>query len=187
MTLGDLLASIGQQLERARIPYMVTGSVASSYHGEPRATRDLDVVIDPTPTSLAAFLDSLSRDTYYLDADAATTALRERTQFNVIDRATGWKVDLIIRKDRPFSAEEFGRRLPADMLGTHTFVATPEDVIIAKLEWAHASGSDRQLRDVQSILHGAGEQLDRAYLDRWISQLGLADDWASVLADLGSA
>ncbi len=183
MTLGDLLGSIGPKLEHARIPYMVTGSVASSYHGEPRATRDLDVVIDPTPGALAAFLESLPRDTYYLDADAAIAALRERTQFNVIDSATGWKVDLIIRKDRPFSAEEFGRRLPAKMLSTDTFVATPEDVIIAKLEWANASGSDRQLRDVESILAAAGEQLDRTYLDRWISQLGLTDAWASVLAD----
>ena len=51
MSLGALLAATVAQLERARVPYMITGSVASSYHGEPRATRDLDIVIDPDPVS----------------------------------------------------------------------------------------------------------------------------------------
>jgi hypothetical protein len=46
MTLGALLAAIGERLAAAGIPYMVTGSVASSFHGEPRATRDIDIVIE---------------------------------------------------------------------------------------------------------------------------------------------
>ena len=51
VSFADLLPEVIAHLDRSGIPFMVTGSLASSFHGEPRATRDLDMVIDPTPTS----------------------------------------------------------------------------------------------------------------------------------------
>jgi Domain of unknown function (DUF1814). len=180
MTLEQLLAAFGRRLTQARIPYMVTGSIASSFHGEPRATRDIDLVIDPTAQALARFVRDLPADVFYVDRDAALTALAERTQFNVIEKASGWKVDLVIRKDRPFSIEEFGRRKPAELLGTPTFVASAEDVVIAKLEWAKAAESERQLRDVAAILAVSGDGLDYSYIERWVAALGLGDTWAQV-------
>lgn len=179
MTLGELLASIGQRLAAAGIPYMVTGSVASSFHGEPRATRDLDLVIDPSHEALDRFVGDLPAETFYVDPEAARAALVERSQFNVIDHASGWKVDLIIRKDRPYSIQAFKRRLPAELLGTPTFLATAEDVVIAKLEWSKLAGSERQLRDVIGIL-GVTDTLDSRYVERWVERLGLADVWAKV-------
>ena len=179
MTLGELLASIGQRLAAAGIPYMVTGSVASSFHGEPRATRDLDLVIDPSPETLDRFVSALPPETFYVDRHAAETALAERGQFNVIDHASGWKVDLMIRKDRPFSIQAFKRRLPTELLGTPTFLATAEDVVIAKLEWSKASESERQLRDVIGILTVTAG-LDRRYVERWVERLELGDVWAKV-------
>lgn len=180
MTLGELLAGIGARLEAAGIPYMVTGSVASSFHGEPRATRDIDIVIDPGPEALDAFVESLPAADFYVDPDIARTALAERSQFNVIEIASGWKVDLMIRKDRPFSVEELARRQPADVLGSPTFVATAEDVVIAKLEWAKAGESERQLRDVAAILAVSGDGLDYPYIERWVSALGLRKAWSEV-------
>ncbi len=156
---------------------MVAGSFASTYHGVPRSTQDIDVVIDPTPSSLEVFLASLPEEDYYVDADAAREAFRRRSQFNLIDMATGWKVDLIVRKSRPFSIEEFRRRQPAELLGTRVFVATAEDSILSKLEWAKLGDSERQLRDVAGIIAVRAGTLDFPYLERWIAELDLAEQW----------
>jgi hypothetical protein len=93
---------------------------------------------------------------------------------------TGWKADLIIRKARPFSIEELARRQPAELMGTRTYVATAEDSIIAKLEWAKQSDSTRQLRDVAGIVAMRGNTLDLEYVERWVSELGLEVEWARV-------
>ncbi len=156
---------------------MVVGSLASSFHAEPRTTRDIDIVIDPTPDGLRQFVEALARPGLYADAGAAAEALERRTSFNVIEGDTGWKVDLLIRRDRPFSREELDRRIPVRLLGADTHVATAEDTIIAKLEWAKLGESDRQLRDVASILAVNRDTLDYAYMTRWISSLGLIEIW----------
>lgn len=179
MTLTELLADMVRRLDAAHIAYMITGSTASAYYGEPRATRDLDIVIDPRPDTLAALVDGLLADHLYVDRDAASTAVRERTQFNVIG-PDATKVDFIVRKDRAFSREEFDRRRPANLLGTEAFIASAEDMVIAKLEWSVPFDSDRQLRDVASMLAVSDDGLDRAYIDRWVRVLGLEDAWQRV-------
>ena len=178
MTFAHLLATVVALLERAGVPYMVTGSLASSYHGEPRATRDLDVVIDPSPDALERLVESLGDARFYVDRDVAHEALADRSQFNAIGPDAA-KVDFVIRRDRPFSTEEFGRRQPADLLGTPAFVATAEDVILAKLEWARATGSERQLDDVAGIV-AVADRLDVAYIDRWAVVLGVDDAWRAM-------
>jgi hypothetical protein len=182
VNLAALLASTIGQLERAGVPYMITGSVASSYHGEPRATRDLDIVIDPDRGGISRLVGELQAAGLYVDADAALHALDDRTQFNAIEATTGWKVDFLIRKDRPFSREEFGRRARANLLGTPAWIASPEDTIVAKLEWAVASGSDRQLSDVAAMLDIGGGSLDLAYIDGWVAGLGLRAAWSQAAA-----
>jgi hypothetical protein len=177
VSLAALLAGTIARLERAGVPYMITGSVASSYHGEPRATRDLDIVIDPDPAGITRLVGELEAAGLYVDAGAALRALGDRTQFNAIDGATGWKVDFLVRKDRAFSREEFARRTRADLLGTTAWLASPEDTIIAKLEWAMASGSDLQLGDVAGMLDVGGNSLDLVYVGRWVADLGLQAPW----------
>ncbi len=86
----------------------------------------------------------------------------------------------MIRKDRPFSAEEFARRQPAELRGTPTFVASAEDLVIANLEWAKAAEPERQLRDVSAILAVSGDGLEYPYVERWVSALGLQEQWAQV-------
>jgi hypothetical protein len=178
VTFAGLLADVIGRLDRAGIPHMVTGSLASSYHGEPRATRDLDVVIDPSPAALSRLIEDLAGAGFYIDAQTAQAALRDRSQFNAIGPDVT-KVDFIIRKDRPFSIEEFARREPADLLGTSGFVATAEDLVVAKLEWAAASDSDRQRRDVLGMVRVAVE-LDEAHIDRWAAALGLGEAWRAI-------
>jgi hypothetical protein len=161
---------------------MVAGSFASAFHGVARATQDLDLVVDPTATALDSLLASLDPDTYYVDPDTARDALRRRSQFNVIDMTTGWKADLIICKARPFSVEELARRQPVELMGARTYVATAEDSVISKLEWAKQSDSTRQLRDVAGIIAIRADTLDLDYIERWVDALGLEAEWARVRA-----
>jgi hypothetical protein len=179
VTLGTAVADAIRHLDRAGVLYMVTGSLASSYYGEPRATRDVDIVVDPDLNGLARLVDALQEDGYYVDRGVAFEALRGRTQFNAIG-PEAMKVDLIVRKDRAFSIEEFGRRRPADLLGVPAFIPTLEDIVIAKLEWAAAAESERQLRDVTSMLAVSGGEIDEEYVVRWVETLGLHDLWRVV-------
>lgn len=183
---GALLSRIVGMLNEASIPYMVVGSLASSFHGEPRQTRDIDIVIDPTPDALRRFVEGLPPDDFYADADAAMEALERRTSFNLVETESGWKVDLIIRRDRPFSREELGRRIRVELLGTGAEIATAEDTIIAKLEWATEGQSERQLRDVAAILETQGATLDEDYIGRWVGALGIEDAWARAQELAGS-
>jgi hypothetical protein len=82
MTHVDFLAQIAENLEAAGIPFMVAGSVGSSFHGLPRATNDVDIVIDPTPAQLDRWLTLLGNQ-YYVDRDGARDALRCRSMFNI--------------------------------------------------------------------------------------------------------
>lgn len=173
------LRRVVEALRAAGAEHMIVGSFASAFHGEPRTTRDIDIVVEADREVLDRFVASLPAEEWYADADAAREALERRSMFNVIDLRTGWKVDLIVRKDDSFAESEFSRRIVAELLGTRVFVATAEDTILSKLLWARESGSDRQLRDVKGIVAACGESLDRAYLDRWARELELLDAWRS--------
>lgn len=174
---AGLLRAIVALLDEIGIPHMVVGSFASSVHGEPRTTRDLDLVIDPRREQLDQLLAALDPVLYYVDPDVARDALRRRSMFNVIEIETAWKLDFVVRKERPFSMEELQRRSVARILGIDVATATAEDTIIAKLEWASEGGSDRQLEDVAGILRVCGVTLDLAYVERWTAELGLAELW----------
>jgi len=168
-------------LESAGIPYMLTGSVAASYHGRPRATHDVDMVIDPAAHQLDRFLHEVTAAGFYVDPDGARAALRDRRQFNVIETRHASKIDLIIKKHRPFSTEEFERRRPVDLaLGRAVPIVSAEDVIVAKLEWARRSGdSERQIRDAAGVLE-LNPDLDRDYIARWTAELGVDDLWRGI-------
>ena len=180
MTQQEFLAQVAQCLETARIPFMVTGSYSSSHYGQPRTTNDVDLVIDPTSDQLAAFLDLLG-DRYYVSRESAREALSRRSMFNVIDFEDGWKADLILRKDRPFSIEEFRRRLPRTLLGQSLPLASAEDVNLAKMEWNVLTPSERQLHDALQVAVVQWPTLDQAYLRTWASALGVAEQLEDLL------
>lgn len=178
MSASETLRWLVTALESAEIPYMLVGSFASSVHGQSRTTRDLDVVIDPTPSAFERFVSSIETERFYFDLDVARDALRRRGMFNIIDSSSGWKIDLVVRKATPHAIAELARRVPGNVLGVGVFLASAEDVIIAKLGWAKLAGSERQLDDVRGILVTTGARLDREYIDDWVENLGLTETWA---------
>jgi hypothetical protein len=177
-----VLGQILDTLEEVGIPSMIVGSFASGFHGEFRATQDADIVIDPTPEQLRAFLARV-RDDFYVSAEAAAEALARRTQFNLVHFETAWKIDLIVRKERPFSRMEFERRQEGSVGDHSAAINSPEDVILSKLEWAKISRSERQVRDAAGVVAAWGDALDWDYLDRWAEELSVSD----LLAQLRSA
>lgn len=179
---ADFLRRIIHALDAAEIPHMVAGSFASTHHGVPRSTQDLDLVIEPTAATLHAFVSGLAPSAYYVSEEASIDALRRRSMFNVIDMATGWTTDLIVRKARPCSVEVFRRRRPARLLDTDVFIATPEDTILSKSEWSSMSGSKRQLRDVVGVVDVRRGALDVAYIERWAAELGVGELWRGIIS-----
>ena len=179
----DFFRHVIHLLENAGIPFMVSGSIASGLLGNPRATNDFDLVIDPDFDSLNRFLSSIPVD-WYASKDAAQSALKQRSMFNVIDSVGGWKADLIIRKNRPFSLREFSRRMPATIHGIEVAVVSPEDSILSKLEWSEESGSDRQYRDALGVALLNVNVLDRRYLEQWAEELDVKESLTRLLHEL---
>jgi hypothetical protein len=181
--LEDVLPRIVAVLDEVRVPYMIAGSVASNVHGAPRPRADLDIVIDPDSTTIDALADALPRSAYHGSKEAAREALRARTSFTVVDFATATRIDFIVKKDRLFSQLEMDRRVRADLHGCSVYVVSAEDTIVAELEWSKQQGGSRtQIRNAADILARHGDTLDRAYLTRWIDELGLAAEWAKATA-----
>jgi hypothetical protein len=171
---GGFLKWLVQALEGAGIEYMICGSLGSTFHGEQRATNDVDVVIAATEEQLRRLLESLPADVYVSPA-AAWDAFRRRSMFNIIDTASGCKADLTFRKNRPFSLEEFQRRRRVGLLGTEVQIVSPEDSILSKLEWAKSGESQRQFRDALGVALVQCETLDWEYLRKWAVELSVAD------------
>lgn len=183
MTGSDLLAALTpviDVLEALGVPYYVGGSVASSAHGVPRASIDADVVADLDPERVEAFVARL-RDSYYVDLERARAAVASRRSFNVIHLASMFKVDVFAAKARAFDREALRRARPEtldDATDARTFrVASPEDTVLAKLEWFRAGGevSDRQWADVIGVLKMLWPELDHDYLRHWSAALAVGD------------
>ena len=128
MSLEALLALLAKVLGDEGVPYMLTGSLASSYHGAPRATQDIDLVVDATAEALLRVAIALRGSGLYVSDDAVREAVATRGMFNAIDPESGWKVDFIVRKDRAFSTKEFRRRREIQFMGLSLTVAQAEDV-----------------------------------------------------------
>lgn len=183
MTAPDLLAALEPvvaALEALGVRYFVGGSLASSTHGVPRASIDADVIAELDPKSLAPFLARLAGG-YYFDEDRAREAVETGRAFNLIHLGTMFKVDLFVARDRSFDQQALLRAHPEsleDEPDSRRFqVATPEDTVLAKLEWFRLGGevSERQWTDVVGLLKTGWTALDQRHLERWADALGVAD------------
>lgn len=179
--LAATLRAVVALLGKLGVDYMLVGSVAALAHGRSRATQDFDLVASIDATTARALVRALPADRFYASEDAAIQAVKSSTMFNLIDMSTGWKVDVVPLKRRPFSVREFSRRRVVEVLGLEVFVASVEDVILSKLEWSTlAGGSARQLEDVRELLRIGGSRVDVDYLRSGAAELGVADALAEL-------
>ena len=167
----DVLRDAAARLERASIPYMLTGSIALSYYAEPRMTRDIDIVVELSGRDAKSVTALFAPDYYVAEADVGT-AIAAGGMFNVLHLDKVVKLDFIVRKDTPYRRHEFGRRQRVRLPGFDVWIVSREDLILSKLAWASESRSEMQFRDVQSLLAGGA---DRTYLEHWASELSLTE------------
>jgi hypothetical protein len=177
LSAKDVFEKLRVALESSGIPYFVTGSFASSAHGVPRSTNDIDIVIAPTPQQLNALLEQFPESEFGSSREDAFEALRQRSQFNVIDYGSYWKIDFILRQHTPFDASRFARRELVDIAGVRLYAASAEDVLITKLWWAKLGESERQIIDAAGIIRVQGAKLDSEYLEKWVAVLELDEQW----------
>jgi hypothetical protein len=179
--IEQLVPRIVRVLDDVGIPFMLAGSFAGNAHGAPPMSHDLDIVVDLDEPKLEALLAALPAGEYHVDAPAAREALRTRSIFNIVDLATAWRVDFIVRKNRAFSRSEFARRVATEMFGVPVFLVSAEDTIVAELEWSKASGgAETQLRNAAAILAGRKASLDLDYVRHWVGELGLTKEWGQI-------
>jgi hypothetical protein len=180
----DVLESLG-------VAHFVGGSLASSAHGVPRASIDADVIADLAPEHVAELVSRL-QSRYYLDETRVRDAVASRRSFNLIHLDTMFKIDVFTSKGRPFDVEALRRARPQPLEDTadpRAFrVATPEDTILAKLEWFRSGGetSERQWADIMGIIRTGGSAIDIAYLRRWAPRVGVDDLLDRVLREAGA-
>lgn len=181
MDPSELLTRLSQTLEKLRIPYLVTGSVATIAYGEPRFTNDIDVVVRMVGFQIDSFCGAFPRDEFYVSRDAVEDAVSRNGQFNILHPSTGLKIDVMVADQSDFNDSRFSRARRLHVAQDHevTF-ASPEDVIIKKLAFYREGGSEKHLRDIRGVLAVTGKEIDRTYIDRWVLKLGLTAEWAIV-------
>ena len=157
---------------------MLTGSVAMSFYGQPRMTRDIDIVVEVDAESAERLAGAFEGD-YYAPVQAMKEAVATGGMFNLIHMNTLTKVDMIVRKEAEYRRHEFARRRRMPLHDGEVFVVSKEDLILSKLWWAKDSRSEMQRRDVENL---ASTGFDEAYMKKWLKELGLddlADAWLS--------
>jgi hypothetical protein len=171
---------VAGHLDRIGVSYVIGGSFASSVHGEPRSTNDIDMVADLNLADVDAFINGVSA-AFYVSRDAVVDAAQAGGAFNVIHMSTAIKVDIFVAGSDAFDRERLRRRIDvgfsAGSDAVSLFVDTAEDTILRKLEWYWRGGesSERQWRDVTGIVDAQSSRLDRTYLRMWAAKLGVVD------------
>lgn len=185
MEPSDLLHRLTAVLEELGFTYLVTGSTATIFYGEPRFTADIDVVVQLSPERVPDLLQAFEGGGFYIDEESVRDALAHRTQFNIIHPASGLKVDIVIPKCDAFDRSRFrrARRVRAGSAYEATF-ASPEDVILKKLVYYREGRSEKHLRDIAGVVKISGDDLDWRYLSEWAERLHVTDIWQRVLTRL---
>ena len=187
MELAELLRRVSGAFEALGIPYFVTGSMATIAYGEPRFTRDIDVVVRLRKSDIGRLRLEFPEEEFYLSAGAADEAIEHAGQFNILHPGSGLKIDVMVADSSEFNDSRFGRsrKLPIGGSSTAAF-ASPEDVIIKKLEYFRAGESDKHLRDIAGVVKVMGDDLDHGYIKVWSQRLGLTSLWQQVLDRVAS-
>jgi hypothetical protein len=183
VTQAELLRYLVETLESLALDYMIVGSHASIYYGEPRFTQDVDVVVEISSPALPRLLQRFPSPDFYVSEDAAREAIVRRGQFNIIHGASGVKIDIFVGKDTEYDRLRFQRRRRLPLVpGREAYFARAEDVILYKLLYFRQGGSERHLRDVAGILSVSGAELDAVYVSQWAGRLGVLDLWETARA-----
>lgn len=173
MTSDEAVVVFVDLLERLDVPYVITGSLASNFHGVPRSTRDADIVVDLAGDALDRLAEALPTELTF-DPQAAFETVTGTTRHLVRLLGSVFVIELFLLSDDPHDRERFARRLRVRALDRLVWVPTVEDVIVTKLRWAAGGGRPKDLEDVRNVVAVSGDSVDWGYVRRWCHRHGTA-------------
>ena len=182
---ADLLSIFVGPVERLGLTYMVTGGVASVLYGDPRFTRDVDLVVVLEPDQAEDFHSAFPAADYYVPP---VEVLHEESRrlpwghFNLLHHETGLRADVYVHAGDALEAWALARRRVFEIGEVAVSFAPPEYVIVRKLEYYRDSGSDRHLRDIAMMLRVSEDSIDRAQVADWVDRRELSEEWSTALS-----
>jgi len=190
LDITEFLKLILECLEAAGVEYLIGGAIAEWAWGEPRATQDLDLVINLPLKAVVKFSKELEKRNMLVPADIILDAMMEDRAdipLNAIHMYSGLKADLyLMREGDTLRQNAFQRRIVVDYgppIGK-VYVHSPEDLILYKLMYLGLSGQPKHARDIAAILRAKKDQLDFGYIEGWVAQLGVGSVWKELLDDI---
>ncbi|MEO5826908.1 MAG: hypothetical protein ABIR59_13540 [Gemmatimonadales bacterium] len=181
----DLISLFVQPLNRLRIPYFVTGGVAAVIYGEPRLTRDIDLVLDLRAGDAPRLAGAWATGEFYVppvEVMAEEAGRAAHGHFNIMHHDTAFRADVYcLGSDDELGAWALQHARQMKIGVDEVAVAPVEYVIVRKVQYFVAGGSDRHLRDIRAMLRLSGEQVEEAALARWLDQLNLRRVWDDVI------
>ena len=185
MTEASLIALFVRPLNLLRIPYMVTGGVASVVYGEPRFTRDIDLVIELQGPDVRRFAAAWSPDEFYVPPIEVIDEESRRPShghFNVIHHETTMRADVYVAGTDALNAWAFSHKALSRIDDDDVFMAPIEAVMLSKLRYYKMGKSDRHLRDIHQMLRVSGDMVDHRVLESWATRLGVEDELRLAIA-----
>jgi len=179
----DLIELFVGRLAQMRARYLVTGSVAATLYGEPRATHDIDLVVELSAAHRDALPAAFPAEEFYVPPPEVVLEESRREgggHFNIIHHASGLKADMYLVGSDELHAWAFGNTRDYSIGGMEIHVAPPEYVIVRKLEFYREGGSPKHLRDVRAMLAVSPELIHLPTLERWVSRRRLQAEWSEV-------
>lgn len=178
----ETLDWICRKLEASDIPYMITGGSAVGFWGHIRTTMDIDIIIQIQGEKVEPFLKNLENEAY-INIDAAEKSIRDKKMFNIILNKNCFKIDIIPLDEKDeYENEKFKNKIKINFQNKEIFLISPEDLIISKLIWNRLSGgSERQLKDCESIYKLNSENMNLDYIVKWVKILELEEDFNKII------
>ncbi|MEZ0391826.1 MAG: DUF6036 family nucleotidyltransferase [Pseudobdellovibrionaceae bacterium] len=173
----EVLKEVVAKLNNLQINYFVVGSLASMYYSRPRFTNDIDLVVQIGAGQIRDFSKAFEFPDYYCPPfEVIQDEVMRRGSFNLIHQDSGIKIDIVLNKTSEISKSELGRRQKVEVIpGFEVYIATPEDIILKKLEFYKMGTSEKHISDVREIL--SFTKVDREYVKQWAETLGLTSEW----------
>lgn len=167
----EVLRKVAEKLRDLDIEYMLSGSVAMNFYGQPRMTRHIDIIISIKETQIRRFIDAFKEE-FYIESEMVLKEVSGKGMFNVSLNDYIVKVDFILRKDTKYDINAFERRRLVNVGDFEICLISPEDLVPNKLLWAREGNSEIQKRDVKNILM-ITDDLDFNYLRDWSKRLSV--------------
>ncbi len=183
MTPEELLIEVAKILEKLNISYCITGGFAVSVWGKPRATFDIDIVVQLKQAQsfkLISLLRNLS-EAGYIDEKTVGKAIRQEGEFNFIHPETGLKVDFWVIVKDPVGLKEIKRAIPQTFNGQVIHFISPEDLLLSKLRWYKLSNSEKHLEDARSIFKMMDNKIDKHYIDVEAANQDILELWQHLI------